>query len=297
MKPTVSVIIPCYNAAAWIGRQITAVLAQLGPEDELVLVDNRSSDRTPSLLAEAAAADPRVRTVNAAERQGVNHARNTGLAAARGDILLICDADDALHPGWVEEFRRALAEGGLAGGIATPMDDDGRRLGPDIGLGEIFGGPAYPLGGNMGMSRDVFESVGGFDESFVGGHDEADFAWRAAEEGWTTKLAEGAHIDYLQRPTIKGMVRQRRSYARTAIQLWVRHPEMADPHGVSFSGAAKGILKGLPRGIRVMRGHGSLTEAAEWGWTIGLVEGHVRYRLLGRLPEPILPESRAGRPG
>ena len=87
MKPTVSVIIPCYNAEAWIGKQITAVLAQLGPEDELVLVDNLSTDTTPTLLAAAAAADPRVRTVLADQRQGVNHARNTGLAAARGDRI------------------------------------------------------------------------------------------------------------------------------------------------------------------------------------------------------------------
>ncbi|MWD30456.1 glycosyltransferase, partial [Aquicoccus sp. SCR17] len=100
MKPTVSVIIPCYNAEAWIGRQITAVLAQLGPEDELVLVDNLSTDATPALLAEAAAADTRARVVTAAERQGVNHARNVGLAEAQGDILLICDADDRIHAGW-----------------------------------------------------------------------------------------------------------------------------------------------------------------------------------------------------
>lgn len=293
MKPTVSVIIPCYNAEAWIGKQITAVLAQLGPEDELVLVDNLSTDATPAVLAAAAAADPRVRTLLADQRQGVNHARNTGLAAARGDLLLICDSDDTLHPGWVDSFRQTLAEGGLAGGIATPVDDAGNRLGPDIGLGEIFGGPLYPLGGNMGMSRAVFETVGGFDESFVGGHDEADFAWRAAAAGWQARLAEGARIDYLQRPTVKGTVRQRRSYARTSVQLWARHPETADPHGVSASAAIKGLMRALPQGLRAMRGRGSLTDAAAWGWTLGLLEGHLRYRLLGKPPKPLLPEEDA----
>lgn len=293
MKPTVSVIIPCYNAEAWIGKQITTVLAQLGPEDELVLVDNLSTDTTPTLLAAAAAADPRVRTVLADQRQGVNHARNRGLAAARGDLLLICDADDTLHPGWVDSFRQTLTEGGLAGGIATPVDDAGNRLGPDIGLGEIFGGPLYPLGGNMGMSRAVFETVGGFDESFVGGHDEADFAWRAAAAGWQARLAEGARIDYLQRPTVKGTVRQRRSYARTSVQLWARHPETADPHGVSASAAVKGLTRALPQGLRAMRGRGSLTDAAAWGWTLGLLEGHLRYRLLGKPPQPLLPAKEA----
>lgn len=289
MKPTVSVIIPCYNAEAWVRQQADAVLAQLGPEDELLLVDNLSTDRTPAHIAEAVAADPRVRSVQADQRQGVNHARNTGLAAARGDYLLICDADDRLHPGWVESFRSTLAEGGLAGGIAIPVDDHGRRVGTDIGLGRIFGGPPYPLGANMGMTRPVFQAMGGFDESFVGGHDETDFAWRAAAAGWTTVLAEGARIDYLQRTTVKGAVRQRRAYARTAIQLWTRHPETADPHGVSFSGAVRGLVRSLPRGIRAMIGRGPLQDAAAWGWTVGLVEGHLRYRILGRPPAPLLP--------
>lgn len=290
MRSTVSVIIPCYNAEAWVEKQAGAVLAQLGPEDELLLVDNRSTDSTPDLIAALKAEDPRVREVRADERQGVNHARNAGLAASRGDILLICDADDNLHPGWVESFRSTLAHGGLAGGIATPVDDAGRRLGPDLGLGEILGGPRYPLGGNMGMTRDVFEAVGGFDESFVGGHDEADFAWRAAKAGFTARLAEGAHIDYLQRPTVAGTVRQRRSYARTSIQLWARHPDTADPHGVSFSGAVKNLARNAGRGLKVKLGRGSLEDAAAWGWNLGIVEGHVRYRILGKPPQAILPQ-------
>ncbi|MEI5004337.1 glycosyltransferase family A protein [Micrococcus yunnanensis] len=288
MKPTVSVIIPCYNAEAWIGKQITAVLAQLGPEDELVLVDNLSTDTTPALLAAAAAADPRVRMVLADQRQGVNHARNTGLAAARGDLLLICDADDTLYPGWVDSFRQTLAEGGLAGGIATPVDDAGNRLGPDIGLGEIFGGPLYPLGGNMGMSRAVFETVGGFDESFVGGHDEADFAWRAADAGFPTRFVPEARIDYLQRSDVRGVVTQRRNYARTAIQLWTRHPHLVDPLGVSLRGALQGALTGLSTWGRVLRGSATLEDGAEWGWRLGTLEGHLRYRLLGRPPAPLI---------
>ena len=288
MKPTVSVIIPCYNAEAWIGRQITAVLAQLGPEDELVLVDNLSTDATPALLAEAAAADPRARVVTAAERQGVNHARNVGLAEARGDILLICDADDRIHAGWVEAFRSAFSGSGVAGGAAIPVDGNGRRVGEDLGLHHVFGGPPYPLGANMAMTRDVFDAVGGFDESFRGGHDEADFAWRAADAGFPTCFVPEARIDYLQRSDVRGVVTQRRNYARTAIQLWTRHPHLVDPLGVSLRGAVQGALTGLSIWGRVLRGSATLEDGAEWGWRLGTLEGHLRYRVLGRPPAPLI---------
>lgn len=288
MKPTVSVIIPCYNAEAWIGRQITAVLAQLGPEDELVLVDNLSTDATPALLAEAAAADPRARVVTAAERQGVNHARNVGLADARGDILLICDADDRIHAGWVEAFRSAFSDSGVAGGAAIPVDGNGRRVGEDLGLHHVFGGPPYPLGANMAMTRDVFDAVGGFDESFRGGHDEADFAWRAADAGFPTRFVPEARIDYLQRSDVRGVVTQRRNYARTAIQLWTRHPHLVDPLGVSLRGALQGALTGLTTWGRVLRGSATLEDGAEWGWRLGTLEGHLRYRVLGRPPAPLI---------
>lgn len=288
MKPTVSVIIPCYNAEAWIGRQITAVLAQLGPEDELVLVDNLSTDATPALLAEAAAADPRARVVTAAERQGVNHARNVGLADARGDILLICDADDRIHTGWVEAFRSAFSDSGVAGGAAIPVDGNGRRVGEDLGLHHVFGGPPYPLGANMAMTRDVFDAVGGFDESFRGGHDEADFAWRAADAGFPTRFVPEARIDYLQRSDVRGVVTQRRNYARTAIQLWTRHPHLVDPLGVSLRGALQGALTGLTTWGRVLRGSATLEDGAEWGWRLGTLEGHLRYRVLGRPPAPLI---------
>lgn len=288
MKPTVSVIIPCYNAEAWIGRQITAVLAQLGPEDELVLVDNLSTDATPALLAEAAAADPRARVVTAAERQGVNHARNVGLADARGDILLICDADDRIHAGWVEAFRSAFSDSGVAGGAAIPVDGNGQRVGEDLGLHHVFGGPPYPLGANMAMTRDVFDAVGGFDESFRGGHDEADFAWRAADAGFPTRFVPEARIDYLQRSDVRGVVTQRRNYARTAIQLWTRHPHLVDPLGVSLRGAFQGALTGLTTWGRVLRGSATLEDGAEWGWRLGTLEGHLRYRVLGRPPAPLI---------
>lgn len=287
--PAVSVVIPCFNVENDLPHQLAALVPQLGPEDEVVLVDNRSTDGTAELLRALAEQDPRLRGVPAMDKPGVNHARNCGILAARHRTILICDADDRVHPGWVDAFRVALVTNGLAGGVAVPVDQSGERIGPDLGLTEIFGGPAYALGGNMGLTREVFDAVGGFDESFIGGHDEADFAWRAAEAGWTARLVPGARLDYVQRPTPAGAVRQRRNYARTSIQLWAHHPHVAESTAVSFSGAVRRLARTLPAGARVARGSASLHDASEWGWAVGLVEGHLRYRILGSPPIRVLP--------
>ena len=140
----------------------------------------------------------------------------------------------------------------------------------------------------MAMPRDVFDAVGGFDESFRGGHDEADFAWRAADAGFPTRFVPEARIDYLQRSDVRGVVTQRRNYARTAIQLWTRHPHLVDPLGVSLRGAVQGALTGLPKWARVLRGSATLEDGAEWGWRLGTLEGHLRYRVLGRPPAPLI---------
>lgn len=291
MSSSVSVIIPCHNAASWVHRQIDAVGAQLNDGDELVLVDNRSTDGTRTVLERAAAARPQVRVAEARKRAGANHARNVGMDAAVNDLLLFCDADDRVHPGWVEAFRAALADGGIAGGSAVPVDATGHRVGDELGLHEIYGGPAYPLGATMALHRDVIREVGGFDESFTGGHDETDLAWRAALAGWRCQFVPDARIDYLQRPDPQATARQRRSYARTAVQLWVRHPGIVAPHGVSLKGALRGLLDQLPSGVKVWRRTATLTEAANWGWSLGLVEGHLRYRVLGSPPTRLLPEG------
>jgi len=81
MLPVVSIIMPCYNAAAHLPTSVGSVLAQTFPDWELLAVDDGSSDATLAWLQ--AQTDPRIRPLTQ-PNQGVSAARNTGLAAARG---------------------------------------------------------------------------------------------------------------------------------------------------------------------------------------------------------------------
>ena len=94
----VSVIIPCYKAAATLRRAVASALADAPTDLEILLVDDGSPDNTGAVCDELAAQDPRVQALHR-PNGGAGAARNTGLDAAHGDWVLFLDADDALLPG------------------------------------------------------------------------------------------------------------------------------------------------------------------------------------------------------
>src|SRR3954447_15734888 len=98
---SVSVVIPALNAAGTIGTQLEALAQQdADVEWEVIVVDNGSSDTTLEVCRSYESRLPALRTLTCA-RPGTSAARNTGAAASSADLLLFCDADDEVAPGWV----------------------------------------------------------------------------------------------------------------------------------------------------------------------------------------------------
>ena len=93
--PLVSVIVPCYNAAPWLGATLESALAQTWPHLEIIAVDDGSTDGTLAALAPFAERGVRVLTQPNA---GASAARNRGLAEASGAFIQYLDADDLLAP-------------------------------------------------------------------------------------------------------------------------------------------------------------------------------------------------------
>lgn len=98
---------PAYNAAATIGASVSSVLTQTYPEVELIVVDDGSTDETREIV-EAYGSD-RVTLVTQPNR-GCATARNTGLAAATGTYVALCDSDDMLLPQHIERSMDLLRE-------------------------------------------------------------------------------------------------------------------------------------------------------------------------------------------
>jgi glycosyltransferase involved in cell wall biosynthesis len=95
---TISVIMPCYNAAAFIGGALASLQAQTHTDWECLVVDDCSPDQSASIVEGIASSDPRVRLLRLAVNQGPGGARNAGLSAARGEWITLLDADDLYEP-------------------------------------------------------------------------------------------------------------------------------------------------------------------------------------------------------
>lgn len=276
--PTLSVVIPAYNAASTIAGQLEALRAQEdAPSFEVIVADNRSTDGTASAaLTSSAGLDLRV--VSADRAQGVNVARNAGQAAARGGTVVFLDADDRAGPLTLRAFHNALdadAELGLVTGIPESADPQTFTL--PIAQSHL----PYGFGGFMAVRQTVFATVGGFDEDFRGGHDEVDFCWRAQHAGFGLGIAPEARFDYVPRATHRAAFRQYRRYGRTYIQLFAKHRD----RGITGSTARAELrsLCGVPRSVwRILRDPVHRRENLEGlGWFLGRWQGHVRYRVWG----------------
>src|ERR671916_3003782 len=91
----VSVVIPCYNQAHFLGEAIESVLSQTYEEFELIVVDDGSKDDTEELASSYAAEDARVRLIRQQNR-GLAGARNRGLSESSGEYVVFLDSDDRL---------------------------------------------------------------------------------------------------------------------------------------------------------------------------------------------------------
>lgn len=133
--PLVSVLIPCFNYARYVGEAIRSVLAQDYANFELIVVDDGSSDNSAEVIQQAidSARGATVRRVEFIQQtnQGVSAALNTALAHAYGELIATFDADDLMPPGRLKLQAEYLGQNpavGCVGGGAIRVDEYGRQL-------------------------------------------------------------------------------------------------------------------------------------------------------------------------
>jgi glycosyltransferase involved in cell wall biosynthesis len=177
-----SIIVCTYNRASSLLDTLRALKAQKpvdGREWEVIVVDNNSKDDTQQVVAVFQRDWPMLRYEFERE-QGLSHARNHGIASARGDILLFTDDDVIPEPDWMEvtlaglEKYRADACGGFIAPIweVPPPDWLTERFYGFLAVRtersddyEITSSSQAPFGANMAFRRALFQKVGGFDVS------------------------------------------------------------------------------------------------------------------------------------
>ncbi len=168
-RPLVSVIIPTYNRASWVGQAVESVLGQTFASRELLVVDDGSADETWAVLSPHARALRYIRTPHL----GVSAARNRGVRESRGQWVAFLDSDDLWMPGKLTRQMDALRRAPEAPLCYTDeiWIRHGRRVNPGRRHRKYSGwifehcvrlciiSPSSAL-----VRRDLLDAVGGFDE-------------------------------------------------------------------------------------------------------------------------------------
>ncbi|MBN1594983.1 glycosyltransferase [candidate division FCPU426 bacterium] len=221
MQELVSVIIPVYNAQHTIAQCLESVRRSDYPVWEIICVDDASQDRSMALIKSAAAGDKRIRWIEGQHR-GPACARNRGVEAAKGGILVFIDSDIMVNPDTISRLAACLQQEGIGGA--------GGRVLPS-GAGTVYERffdhwyemhwgredgyhPGLPTA-NFAMRKTRFHEIGGFDETFLypAGED-YDLCYRLTRKGYRILFNSSATVYHVHPCTLKGLIRKAWLYGR-----------------------------------------------------------------------------------
>lgn len=295
-------VIPAYNAERFLPLQLEALDMQSdAPPYEVIVVDNRSSDGTAALvdrLAEEVSYP--LRRVSADQHQGPGYARNVGAAHARADLLMFADADDVVSRWWVRNGALAFETSVLWSGGARFMTDEEMIGGVEdirraAGDSDAWSPPeaadadeAFPvlMGGDFGVTRDVFLRIGGFDHSLGGVYEDNDLGIRAHLAGVVIDHAPDVRIAFRGKwdEGFRSRLARRsaRSHALVAHRYGLtRRSHFPNPWGELARSAGAAVLMASGRKNRDWEGVRLRAATA-----LGHAHGTVKYQWLKRSVPP-----------
>ena len=235
-----SVVIPTYNRLDTLTSVIPTLLEQdlASPKYELLVCDSNSNDGTREYLAQISVLHPNVRHLSGSY-SGRAAARNAGIAAARGEIVLFNDADILAAPELLSTHlrrhreRRNIAVVGLEVQVADIEEYRYKRDHP-AARGHLHAPSRkklswlYFLTGNASVRRDDLVSAGGFDEDFTGyGHEDLELGYRLQKMGIQILYEPNAVSYHCQAVPYEDQKAKMRLAGRSTARFYRKHPDVA----------------------------------------------------------------------
>ncbi len=235
--PMCSVIVCSYNGASTVESCLRSMERLNYPEYEVIFVDDGSTDSTQEILKKF----PWVRNIRQVN-MGLSHARNVGMNAARGEIIVYTDSDCEADEDWLYYIALALVRSTHAGmGGPNLIPDEGSWIAECVGFSP--GGPTHVMiddrtaehvpGCNMAFYTWAAKASNGFDSQFRKAGDDVDFIWRLQHKGYSIGFSPAAQVWHYRRNTVKAYLKQQRGYGEAEALLKYKHPDHFNTLGAS----------------------------------------------------------------
>ncbi|MEM9465103.1 MAG: glycosyltransferase [Actinomycetota bacterium] len=280
-----AVVIAAHNEEQHLPAQLDALRSQHHDGAwEVIVVDNRSTDRTAEVVAERSATWPRLRLLAAPDRGDKSYALNVAVASSDADAFLFTDADDVVSPGWVAAGASALADADL---ITGPLDLDtlnppwlaaSRGRSSEQPMASFEGIFPFVRGTNFGMTRRALDRLGPFPEAMYP-VDDIELSLRAWRSGIDVQGVDALLVRYRYRPDATSLWRQGLAYGRGRCRVVRDLVDAGDPRPPRFTGwrSWAWLVLRLPTIVRP-------SGRAAWLWVLanrlGQVRGSVEQRLV-----------------
>jgi GT2 family glycosyltransferase len=234
-----SIVIPVHNNSAYTEACIDRLLERgnLNRPFEIIVVDDGSTDNTPSLLEHYGR---RIRSLRLSPNHGFSRACNAGAAAAQGEFILFLNNDTLPEPGWLEALCDVFREHPRAGIVGAKLlypDGTVQHAGVSITVDRfahhLYAGfrsdhPAVNrprrmravTGACMLVRADLFRSLGGFDTGYVNGWEDSDLCLRAGQAGWETHYCPSSVVVHFESVSRAAESPTERNNRRIWVQRW-----------------------------------------------------------------------------
>lgn len=246
----ISVVIPVRNGSRTLDACLQAACAAALPDNEVVVVDDGSTDDTASILARHPC-----RTVRLERQRGASAARNTGAAAARGDTLFFTDADCLLGTATLQRTAAALETAGPRAVVGGSYDPHPFDPGFFPAFQAVFvnhhetrrpDDPDYVATHAMAIRTDDFRASGGFDEHFLPILEDVEFCHRLRRAGYRLRMDPQVLVRHSFGFGLFGSLRNASRKARYWTRYSVLNGDLLADSGTASRGLkAAGGLAGL----------------------------------------------------
>jgi GT2 family glycosyltransferase len=237
--PKVSVVVASYNGERTLKSCLDSLQRLNYPDYEVILVDDGSTDTTSQI----ALPHTNVRYLRHEKNLGLSVARNTGIAAATGEIIAFTDSDCRADPDWLHYLVGDLLNSefaGIGGPNLLPPEDSAVAAAVMVSPG----GPAHVMltdrraehipGCNMAFYKWALVEIGVFDPIFHQAGDDVDLCWRLQQAGYEIGFSPAGFVWHYRRSTLGAYLKQQKGYGESEALLVRKHPEYFNSFGGSI---------------------------------------------------------------